>query len=195
MVNATCVYHSLRPARSGGLSLKLRDIMSKDFPVISQDATVFDAVKVMNERKAYGIVVVNEEGKPVGLLSERSLIKRFIQRNRKPDEVKVRSVMRRPLPAVPVDMSLSKVADYLVQNGLERTTVTENGNVVGYVTLTDMARYLSRQRIWDVLHAHRETDFTYFCPRCGTGVLKPVYDEHGAIKVYTCSNLQCDYTE
>ena len=175
--------------------MKLEDIMTRDYKTVKQDATVFDAVKIMLDNKTYGLVVVDDENKPVGLLSERSLIKRFILRNKRPDEVQVKAVMRRPLPAVPINMSLPKVAEYLVENGLERTTVTDNGRVVGYVTLTDMARYLSREKIWNVLLSHRQTEFTYFCPKCGTGVLRPVYTDRGEIKVYECSNPGCDYTE
>lgn len=169
--------------------------MTRDFKTIRQDATVFDAVRLMIENKTYGLVVVDDKDRHVGLLSERSLIKRFILRDRKPSEVQVAAVMRRPMPAVPLNMSLPKVAEYLVANGLERTTVTDNGKVVGYVTLTDMARYLSRERIWDVLISHRETEFTYFCPKCGVGQLRPVYGERGEIKVFECNNPSCDYTE
>ncbi|MEM3851713.1 MAG: CBS domain-containing protein [Methanomassiliicoccales archaeon] len=175
--------------------MKLEDVMSKSFQTIKDTATVFDAVKLMLDTKTYGLVVVDEQNQPVGLLSERSLIKRFILRNRRPDEVNVRAVMRRPMPAVPLNYSLPKVAQYLVENGLERTTVTDNGRVVGYITLTDLARYLSRERIWNILLSHRETDFVYFCPKCGKGTLRPVYSSKGEIVVYECSNPSCDYTE
>ncbi len=175
--------------------MKLTDVMSTDFQTVDEDASVFDAVKKMVDSKTFGLIVVNAQGKPVGLLSERSLIKRFILRNRKPDEVPVRKVMRRPLPAVPRGLSIPKVAEYLVTNGLERTTVTDGDSVVGYVTLTDLSRYLSRERIWDVLVSHRTLDFTYFCPKCATGVLAPVYGDKGEIRVYACNNPVCEYTE
>jgi CBS domain-containing protein len=175
--------------------MKLKDVMSSDLITIGEDESVFAAVKKMLDRKIFGLVVVNSDGVPSGLLSERSLVKRFILRNRRPEEVPVKAVMRRPLPSVPISLPLSRVAEYLVQNGLERTTVTDNGRVVGYVTLTDMARYLSRQKIWDVLKSHRTSEFVYFCPRCGTGHLNPVYGEHGDIKVFSCDNVQCNYQE
>ncbi len=175
--------------------LKLKDIMSTELITIGEDESVFAAVRKMLDNKIFGLVVINSEGVPSGLLSERSLVKRFILRNRKPEEVPVKVVMRRPVPSVPVSLPLSKVAEYLVQNGLERTTVTDGGKIVGYVTLTDMSRYLSRQKIWDVLKSHRTSDFIYFCPKCGTGHLNPVYGEHGDIKVFSCDNVQCNYQE
>ncbi len=175
--------------------MKLEQVMSKSYQTISEDSTVFEAVQLMTKSKVYGIIVTNALGHPVGLLSERSLVKRFILRNRRPDEISVKAVMRRPLPSVPHTLSLPKVAEYLVRNGLERTTVTKAGKVVGYVTLTDMAKYLSRKVIWDILSSHRVSDFTYFCPKCGSGQLKPAYGENGEIKVFSCNNDMCDYQE
>ncbi len=175
--------------------LKLSEVMSSNFVTINEDASVFEAVKKMVDNKAYGLVVVDSSDRPVGLLSERSLIKRFILRNKRPDEVQVKKVMRRPLPAVPISVSIQKVAEYLVQHGLERTTVTDKGKVVGYVTLTDLSRYLSRESIWDVLRSHRIEEFTFFCPKCGVGTLQPAFGANGEIKVFSCTNPNCDYTE
>lgn len=175
--------------------MKLEDIMSRDYETINEDATIFEAVQMMTRNKVYGIIVANSEGHPVGLLSERSLVKRFILRNKKPDEVPVKAVMRRPLPSVPHNLSLPKVAEYLVRNGLERTTVTNNGKVVGYVTVTDMAGHLSRNLVGNILSSHRLSEFIYFCPKCGSGQLKPVHGEKGEIKVFSCNNDRCDYQE
>lgn len=175
--------------------MKLSDIMSSDYETINENASVFEAVKKMVDGQAFGLVVVDSAQRPVGLLSERSLIKRFILRDMRPHEVSVSKVMRRPVPAVPISMSIPRAAEYLVQHGLERTTVTDGGKVVGYVTLTDMSRYLSRDSIWKILSSHRTEDFTFFCPKCGTGTLKPVIGERGELKVYNCDNPMCDYTE
>lgn len=175
--------------------MKLSEIMSSNYITIREDSTVFEAVRKMVDNKTYGLVVVDQNGRPTGLLSERSLVKRFILRNLRPDEVQVGKVMRRPLPAVPVTMPVTRVAEYLVSNGLERTTVTDHGEVIGYVTLTDMSRYLSRDTIWKVMSSHRTEEFVFFCPRCGTGVLKPVFGENMEIKVFACDNSACTYTE
>ena len=175
--------------------MKLSEVMSSEFLTIDENASVFDAVRKMVEHKTYGLVVVDSQLRPVGLLSERSLIKRFILRNKRPDEVPVKRVMRRPLPAVPLNISIPRAAEYLVQHGLERTTVTDKDKVVGYVTLTDLSRYLSRDRIWDVLTAHKTEEFVFFCPRCAIGTLQPVYGDRGEIKVFSCSNAACEYTE
>ncbi len=175
--------------------MKLEDVMSRDFQTIDEDATIFDAVQLMTRNKLYGIIVTNADGLPVGLLSERSLVKRFILRNKKPDEVPVKAVMRRPLPSVPHTLSLQKVAEYLVRNGLERTTVTNEGKVIGYVTVTDLTGYLSRKIIGNILSSHRTSEFIYFCPKCGSGQLKPVFADSGEIKVFSCNNDRCDYQE
>lgn len=178
-----------------GEVMKLSEVMSSNYVTIREEASIFEAVKKMLEHRTFGLVVVDQFDRPVGLLSERSLVKRFIMRNIRPDGIQVKKVMRRPLPAVPLTMSIPRVAEYLVQNGLERTTVTDGGKVVGYVTLTDMSKYLSRDSIWKVLTSHRTEDFVFFCPKCGTGTLQPVMGERGEVRVYVCSNPSCQYEE
>ncbi|CAC11434.1 conserved hypothetical protein [Thermoplasma acidophilum] len=176
--------------------MRVEKIMNSNFKTVNWNTTVFDAVKIMNENHLYGLVVKDDNGNDVGLLSERSIIKRFIPRNKKPDEVPIRLVMRKPIPKVKSDYDVKDVAAYLSENGLERCAVVDDsGRVVGIVTLTDLSRYLSRASITDILLSHRTKDYQHLCPKCGVGVLEPVYNEKGEIKVFRCSNPACDYEE
>ncbi|BAB60477.1 hypothetical protein [Thermoplasma volcanium GSS1] len=174
----------------------MEKIMNTNYRSVNENSSVFDAVKIMNENRLYGLIVKDNEGKDVGLISERSIIKRFIPRNKKPDEVQIKYVMRKPIPKVPSSYDVRDAAAYLSENGLERCAVVDStGKVVGIITLTDLSRYLSRASIVDVLLSHRTKDYKHLCPKCGVGVLVPVYDQKGEIKVFRCSNPACDYEE
>ena len=59
--------------------------MITELITIGEDESVFATVMKMPDNKIFGLVVINSEGVPSGLLSERSLVKRFILRNRKPE--------------------------------------------------------------------------------------------------------------
>lgn len=176
--------------------MKVEKIMNRNFKSINENESVFSAVKVMNDNHIYGLIVRDGEGKEVGLLSERSIIKRFIPRNKKPDEVPVKYVMREPIPKINEEADVKDAALYLSSNGLERcAVVNDGGKVVGIVTLTDLSRYLSKESIMDVLFSHRAKDYVHICPKCGIGTLEPVYNEKGEIRVFRCSNPSCFYEE
>lgn len=176
--------------------MKVERIMNRNFKSINENESVFAAVKIMNDNHIYGLIVKDNDGRDVGLLSERSIIKRFVPRNLKPDEVPVKFVMREPIPKISKDSDVRDVALYLSNNGLERCAVVdESGNVVGIITLTDLSRYLSKESIIDVLFSHRTKDYVHICPRCGIGKLEPIYNEKGEIRVFRCSNPACFYEE
>ncbi|MGC8608506.1 MAG: CBS domain-containing protein [Thermoplasmata archaeon] len=176
--------------------MKVEKIMNIDFKKINENKTVFDAVKIMVDEHVWGLVVVNDDGRDTGLMSERSIIKRFILRNKKPDEVLVKQVMRKPIPSVRRDMDVMDVAGYLADNGLERCAVMDqDGKVAGIVTVTDISRYLSKESLSRILLSHRTKDYGHICPKCNAGYLEPVYNSKGEITVYRCTNPACDYEE
>jgi len=176
--------------------MKVGKIVDKNFKTISENATVFDAVSEMNKYNLYGLLVVDSANKYVGLISERSIIRRFVLRNMRPDQVMVRSVMRKPLPRVSSEDDVKDVAAYLSENGLTRCAVFDpNEKMLGVVTVTDLSRYLSVESLHDVLFSHKTKEYQHICPKCHTGVLRPIYNSKGEITVFQCDNPSCNYVE
>jgi predicted transcriptional regulator len=176
--------------------MKVGKIVDKKIYTISQDATVFDATILMNKNHVYGLLAVDSDGKYVGMISERSMLRRFIQRNVKPDSLKVKYSMRHHIPQVPEDFDVKDVAAFLSKNALTRCAVYDaNEQIIGIVTITDLARYLSSESIYQVLFSHKSKEYTYICPKCNSGKLEPVYGDEGEIKFFRCNNLDCGYME
>ncbi|MCW6169071.1 MAG: CBS domain-containing protein [Thermoplasmatales archaeon] len=176
--------------------MKVEKLVDRNFKTISEKATIFDAVSEMNKNNLYGLLVVDDLNKYVGLLSERSIIRRFILRNLRPDQVTVKAVMRKPLPRVSSEDDIKDVAAYLSENGLSRCAVFDkNEKLLGVVTVTDLSRYLSSETLHDVLFSHKTKEYEHICPKCKTGVLRPVYNSKGEITVFQCDNPACNYVE
>lgn len=176
--------------------MKIGKIVDRKYMSITEDSSVLSAASVMNNNHVYGLIVKDSSGKSVGMISERTLLRRFIARNEPAEKVLVKSVMRRPLPHVKEDMDIKDVAKYLSDNALTRCAVVDNnGKIIGITTITDLARYLSRETIHEVLLSHRNKEFRYICPRCNTGTMEPVYNHKGEISVFKCSEAECDYRE
>ncbi|MHB1439377.1 MAG: CBS domain-containing protein [Cuniculiplasma sp.] len=176
--------------------MKVGKIVDTHIFTIDENASIFEAAQMMNMNHVYGLFVVDQSGKYVGMLSERSMLKRFIQRNVKPDSLKVKSVMRHHIPKVPSDYDVKDVAAFLSKNALTRCAVYDDtGKILGLVTITDLARYLSSEKIYDVLFSHKTRDYTYICPKCSTGKLEAVYSHKGEITIFKCNNPDCDYVE
>jgi len=119
------------------MSFKLNKIMVKDIVTVKASATAKKAVEVMNEHEIGCLVVVNQ-GKPIGIVTERDMLKRFICELREPEKTKVIDIMSKPLIAAAPKMSAGEAAKIMFERKIKKLPVVENGRLVGLVTLTDL---------------------------------------------------------
>ncbi|MDH5390028.1 MAG: CBS domain-containing protein, partial [Candidatus Bathyarchaeota archaeon] len=73
--------------------LKIENVMVSDVITVEAEATVRQAVDLMNEHEIGCLIVVDEEEKPVGILTERDLLRRVLAKRKDPVRVKVSQVM------------------------------------------------------------------------------------------------------
>jgi signal-transduction protein with cAMP-binding, CBS, and nucleotidyltransferase domain len=110
---------------------------------IERGLTVDLAARVMKER-ARGALVVVDTGKPVGIITERDLVRRIIAEKRSTG-TKVGDIMSEPLISVGPEATVSSAATVMYKNGIRRLPVIENDRLLGMVTATDLARALQRE--------------------------------------------------
>jgi len=120
--------------------LKVEDIMIETVITVEADATVMRAVKVMNENEI-GCLVVTRNGRAVGIITERDLLKRVIGKARNPTKTKVREIMTKPLIAGHSDMDLEDATRLMFEKKIKKLPVVEHGRLMGLITLTDVARF------------------------------------------------------
>jgi CBS domain-containing protein len=119
------------------MSLKLEGIMVKNVVTVKANVTVKRAVEVMNKHEIGCLVVVNS-GKPVGIVTERDMLKRIIHKLREPEKTRVIDIMSKPLIAAAPKMSAGEAAKLMFERKIKKLPVVEDGRLVGLVTLTDL---------------------------------------------------------
>lgn len=122
------------------LMLKVEDIMVEDVITVDSDVQVMDAVKLMNENEI-GCLVVTRRGRAVGIVTERDLLKRVLAKLRDPAKTKVRQIMTKPLIIGDPDMELEDATKLMFKRRIKKLPVIEGGNLVGLISLTDIARF------------------------------------------------------
>jgi CBS domain-containing protein len=119
------------------MSQKLRKIMIEKVVTILPSATVLQAAELMNMHEIGCLVVVDHE-KPVGILTERDMLKRIICESKKPATTRVVSLMSKPLITASPDIRAGDAARLMLERNIKKLPVVENGRLVGIVTLTDL---------------------------------------------------------
>ena len=164
--------------------------MSTNVVKVDASTTVLDACKLMNSKDVTGVVVLQGD-KPVGMFTDRALLRLFVGLNRRPDEVKVGEVAS-PLLKIDANASTKVAARTIVENRFTRLGVFENEKLLGWITLTNLAKEASKRNLKDALLSHNEpVVIDVLCPKCKKALLQKVTNADGKVERWQCPN--CKY--
>jgi CBS domain-containing protein len=121
----------------------IKDIMTKEVVTIDVNKTVFDAAELMSN-KGVGCVIVIVQGFPVGIITERDMVKRVLAKRSSIDQ-KVTEVMTKTLITVEPETSLKDAARVMSTNEIRRLPVLKNNKLVGIVVATDFVRNVGKK--------------------------------------------------
>jgi CBS domain-containing protein len=121
------------------LVAKIRNLMVKEVITLEAHASVYQAVKLMNENKI-GCLVIVRNGKIVGILTERDLLERVLEKCKNPKETNVFDVMTSHVITGNPDMESPEATHIMFENKVKKLPLVEGNKLVGIVTLTDIAR-------------------------------------------------------
>jgi CBS domain-containing protein len=127
------------PRLQVGSVMKIEKLMTKNVITMSADASVYEAVKLMNKNKI-GCLVVVYSGQIVGILTERDMLERVLEKCRNPKETRVLEVMTKQVIAGKPGMELSEATKLMFENRVKKLPIINGDRLVGIVTLTDIAR-------------------------------------------------------
>ena len=107
--------------------------------------SAMDAAKLMIAEKIGSVILLGIDGTPVGIITERDILKKVTALDKKPKEVAAQDIMSRPLVTVKTFDSIETAAALMAKNRIKRLAVLEqDGSLVGVLSVTDIARKLAR---------------------------------------------------
>jgi signal-transduction protein with cAMP-binding, CBS, and nucleotidyltransferase domain len=164
--------------------------MTKDVSRVKASATLLDAVETMNRDMSSGVAVFDEQGKAVGIITERRLLRDFLPLNKRPGDVKVTQVMG-PFYRISPDASTKEAAKRILENSITRLGVFEGEEFLGWVTLTDLTRELGKRSLIEALRSHDQPEKPEFlCPNCRKAFMEKVMNDEGEILRWRCPNCK-----
>ena len=119
----------------------VRDIMTKDLLTISEKDTALKAAQLMSEKGVSSLIVISDE-QPIGIITERDFIKKVCLKELKLSNVKVGDMMSKIRTSASPDTTIDVAVQRMVNNRIRRLPIIENGNLVGIITVTDLAKHL-----------------------------------------------------
>ncbi|HEY6535792.1 MAG TPA: CBS domain-containing protein [Candidatus Nitrosocosmicus sp.] len=118
--------------------------MTRHVVTINSDETALDAAQLMKEKRISSLIVQSGDDKLLGIITERDFVKRVCAEDKKSSEVKISELMSKiqtfAEPDTPVDVAVQR----MINNRIRRLPVISEGEVVGIITVTDLAKELRR---------------------------------------------------
>lgn len=113
---------------------------------INDNPSALDVAKLMAKHRIGSIVVIEGNNKkPVGIVTERDIIKKVSAQNKNADQVAVRRIMSSPLITVKSIDSVDTAAETITENKIKRLVVLEqDGSMVGILSVSDIAKKLAK---------------------------------------------------
>ena len=96
------------------------------------------AAILMRERSRSTLIVV-EDGKPIGIVTETDLVRRVIAENLIPAQIKVGDIMSTPLVTIDSNSTVLDAAKKIQKYGIRGLPVMDNDRIAGMFTVTDIA--------------------------------------------------------
>ena len=122
--------------------MKIEEAMIKSVVTLQEDVSVYEAVKLMNENRI-GCLVVLQYGQVVGIVTERDVLERVLEKCRNPKETKVTEIMTKRVIVGKLGIRLDEAAKLMFEKKVKKLPIVEGNRLVGLVTLTDLARMAS----------------------------------------------------
>jgi CBS domain-containing protein len=120
-------------------TLKTVNVMVKKVITVDEKASVKEAADIMNQFEI-GSVITTRKGKPIGIITERDLLKRIVSEGRNAKKTIVKEIMSSPLVVISTNTDLEEAARLMFEMKIKKLPVTEQNRLVGLVSLTDIAR-------------------------------------------------------
>jgi CBS domain-containing protein len=121
--------------------LRLNELVRRKPITISGEATIHDVVKIMAEQNIGFLLVVVENGRMVGVLSERDVVRSLAERGNL--SVKVSDICKRDIITLQEDATLEEAAEKMGKHGIRHiVVVNKSGELVGVVSVRDLIQEL-----------------------------------------------------
>ena len=116
----------------------VEEVMQKNVISIDVSLTAKDAAKIMADTDV-GCLVVTEKNKPVGMLTERDLVRRIISEDRS-TSIPVTEIMSAPIIIAKPDYTLWELAQLMKTKHIHKIPVEKDEQLVGIITATDIVK-------------------------------------------------------
>lgn len=128
----------------------VEDIMTPmPLEIINLSDDVYTASKLMKEKQISSIIVIDEEKHPIGIITERDIVRRVVCEKKNASNTSVESIMSKPLITVEYKANIDEAVAIMTKNKIRRLPIVKDGHLYGLITTTDLIKYMFQKYVTD----------------------------------------------
>lgn len=119
--------------------MKVKQLMHKKIVTVSDLSSIHDAALMMKKEEVGSVLVVDEEGKLVGIVTDRDIAMAVAADRKDPGTACVYDIMTMDPVVVMPDNDIDSVLKIMNRENIRRLPVCENGKLIGMLSSADIA--------------------------------------------------------
>ena len=128
------------------MTITVGDLMRKKVDTIEGTASIQETAKKMKDKKVSSLLVLDINGKPIGLVTERDFVRKVCINDVRTSEVTNQGIMSSPLITIDSNSSPSTAADMMLRHNVRHLLVIDDKSVdigkhIGMITPLDFTKY------------------------------------------------------
>lgn len=128
--------------------MKVDTVMTPSPIAASASAQLRDVARMMRDHDVGEIPVVDDNGVPLGVVTDRDIVVRLVAHGQDPTQVPVSDCMTSPPLTVTLGSDIKACADLMMREKIRRVPVVDGrGHLCGIVALADLEREQSLRSV------------------------------------------------
>lgn len=115
------------------------DKKGKEIWSVTPDTTVFDALKLMADKKI-GAVLVIKDGKVIGIMSERDYARKVVLQGKSSVQLTVSEIMSDKVMFVDISQNVEECMALMINKRIRHLPVFDGENLVGFMSIGDVVK-------------------------------------------------------
>ncbi|MGH7164361.1 MAG: CBS domain-containing protein [Nitrospiraceae bacterium] len=121
---------------------RVADYMSDDIRSVHADATLKEAGRLLQKWKV-GSLLVDDGSRYIGIITDTDLSRKGVARGLNPSTTTVKTCMNKPIVSIEDSEPIMAAVKLMKAHGIRHLAVTEDGTIIGVLSVADLLRYYS----------------------------------------------------
>ncbi|MCL5679888.1 MAG: CBS domain-containing protein [Candidatus Marsarchaeota archaeon] len=125
-----------------GNSVLVKDAMSKNAITAKAGDLVADIAKIMVEREIGGVIIVDDDMFPIGIVTEGDIVRNLVAKKMDLEDTVAKDIMTTPVITITDDIELSAAARLMAARHIKKLCIVDlDGKLKGIMTESDVIKH------------------------------------------------------